>query len=216
MTPPPTTTTTTTTTAARNWRACKRRFMGAHPWPVRVFEISTADPVTGAGAVAILTKDAVGPREPVSAFFALAGAWRRDAGNGWVDHTGQPARPSPERVQSAWVDLKRLFESNEYAFADVPATTMHEELGGALALLGERNHATDALAPFYVARIGPKKSWGDGHIAVDGRTSASRAVALPVQPPFVRAVRICAAWNDRWFLGETSTQWVLVHWSTSA
>jgi hypothetical protein len=197
-----------------NWRACKRRFLGQHPWSVRVFEISTANEGAGAGAVMILTKDAVGPQSAVPAFFALAGAWRCQAGDGWITASGAPARHSPERFRAAWDDLRRLFEKGAFDFVDAPAATMHEELGRALAILGER--AYDPNDTRYVARLGQIYKWGGGHIFVDAQTTSSRRIALPVQPPFTRCVRICAEWNDKWFLGETPTQWVLVHWHTNA
>jgi hypothetical protein len=197
-----------------NWRACKRRYLGQHPWRVRVFEISTASEGAGAGAVVLFQKDALGPQSPVPAFFALAGGWRRQAGEGWVDATGAPARKSDEEVRAAWDDLRQLFEKGNFDFADAPAAKMHEELARALSILGER--AYDPNDTRYVARLGPMKSWGGGHIYVDGQATSSRAIALPVQPPFVRCVRICAEWNDKWFLGETPTQWVLVHWHTNA
>lgn len=192
----------------RNWRSCKRVFQGHHPWPTRCVEHSSGHEGAGGGAALVLTKGALGPHDPVRAFFAAAGALVRASCGGWVHPTtGEPALPDRAAIDAAWLRLRRGFERGPYGLAPITAPEYDALLADVCRILGWEHRGDGAI----VVRRNPT-----GIVVVDGRAVTVAETELPVRGPCVGGLAIARAWNERLFLGQTATQFVLVSWSTAA
>jgi hypothetical protein len=172
-------------------------------------EHCTAHEGGGVNAVLQLTRDAIGPLDPVRGFFAAAGAMRRCLSGGWVDAaTGEPTLAGRAELAAAWRGLRAGFDSGLYALTPIAGSefdTRFTRLGG-----GESwRCAPDGT-------ISLRNAAPHGYLVVDGeRITAPEYQFAPVGPRR-GGLLVCNEWNQKLLLVETATHYVLARWSTSA
>lgn len=201
----------------RDWRAMKRLFQGRHPFATQCIEVSTASPVSGLGALVTLEKRGPWPKDEVAAFFALAGAWKRNACGGWFEHDGAPARTKDPELDAAWRSLRTMIEDGEFRLGAAEPETMHTTTRLTIErLLGRRDSLSSEDATYDFEVLAADTARG-ATLLVDGQRAApATPVRPPIRRPWTRCIVLSDRWNDGWTLGETATEWALVHWSTSA